>query len=291
MNSNTFYAPETIQQLVDLLKLKRDRSDLYFVAGGTDFLIDTKKRGIMDFTTIDLTHLDALKEIGKKDNCIEIGAAVTMSKIEKSDIIRNHAYAIAEAAGRVGSTQIRNRATIGGNIANASHCADMITSSFAFGATAVLVNSEGAYRELLLEEFILGLGSTQIKQDEVLVKIRIPYGNDTVYSGFSKVGSRKSVTISKLNHAVRLVFKDNHIAEAAIYFGSIGPKAIKAVNMEKYCIGREWNEALRAELLELGSEQVDEAIPTRASRVYKRTAIKGVISDVFDDIANQRGAI
>ena len=291
MKINTFNTPKTIQELIELLRLKKDRKDFYIVAGGTDFSIYIKKQGIMDFTTIDLTHMNALKEIEEKDDCIEIGAAVTMTRLEKSNILQVHAHALTEAAGRVGSTQIRNRATIGGNIANAAHCADTITASFALGATAILLNSKGAFRELLLEEFVLGLGRTQIEPDEVLIKIRIPYGSNTVYSSFSKVGSRKSMTISKLNHAVRLVFKNNYVDEATMYFGSIGPKAIKAINMEKHCIGREWNEALMVELLELGSKQIDEAIPTRTSRHYKRTAVKGVISDVYKDIVNQRGVI
>lgn len=291
MKSSEFYSPRTIQELVELLKLKRDRSDFYFVAGATDFAIHIKKQGIMDFTAIDLTHLDALKKIKKIDDCIEIGAAVTMTRLEKSGVIQEYANALAQAAGRVGSTQIRNRATIGGNIANAAHCADTITACFALRATALLLNSEGKFRELLLEDFVLGLGSTKIEPDEVLIKIRIQCGSTPVYSSFSKVGSRKSVTISKLNHAVRLVFKDNYVSEAAMYFGSIGPKAIKAENMEKHCIGREWDETLMEELLELGSKQIDEAIPTRSSRHYKRIAIKGVISDVFNDIENQRGVI
>lgn len=291
MKSSEFYSPRTIQELVELLKLKRDRSDFHFVAGATDFAIHIKKQGIMDFTAIDLTHLDALKEIQKTDDYIEIGAAVTMTRLEKSNIIHEHANALAQAAGRVGSTQIRNRATIGGNIVNAAHCADTITACFALKATVILLNSEGQFRELLLEEFVLGLGRTEIEPDEVLIKICIQCESNPVYSSFSKVGSRKSVTISKLNHAVRLVFKDNYVSEAAMYFGSIGPKAIKAENMEKHCIGREWNETLMEELLELGSKQIDEAIPTRSSRHYKRIAVKGVISDVFKVIASQRGVI
>ncbi len=291
MNSNRFYAPETIQALTELLQQKKDKSDIYFVAGATDFLIDIKKQGIMDFTTIDLTHLEALQQIETRDDCIEIGAAVTMAGLEESPAIRSHATALAKAAATVGSTQIRNRATIGGNIAGASQSADTVTACLALGATVVLLNSGGELRELPLEEFILGIGLTQIKPDEVLIKIWIPVGSNAVHSGFAKVGSRKSVTISKINLAARIVFQDKYIAEATMYFGSIGTKAVRAADMEKHCIGREWNETLMAGLFELGSRQIDEAIPTRSSRPYKRIAVKGVISDVFDDIANQRGLI
>lgn len=291
MKSNAFYAPETIQELIELLELKKENRDFYFVAGATDFAIHTKKHEIMDYTAIDLTHLDELKRIEKVGDCIEIGAAVTMARLEESNILKNNGNALVEAAGRVGSTQIRNRATIGGNIANASQCADTVPASCALGATVILLDSEGKQRELLLEEFILGIGHTQIKSNEVLVKIRIPNGRKMTYSSFSKVGSRKNVTISKINYAVRIVFEDYYVAEAAMYFGSIGSKAIKAVSMEKHCIGRAWDEKLLAELLELGSLQIDQAIPTRSSRHYKRIAVKGVISDVFNDIASQREVI
>jgi len=291
MKNSFFYAPKTIEELVRLLNIKKYRNNIYFVAGATDFAVQIKKKGILDYTAIDLTKLDELKMIEKKDKCIEIGAAVTMTRLEKSDIIRNHINALAEAAGRVGSTQIRNRATIGGNISNAAHCADTIPSCFAFGAIVILLNSEGKFRKLSLEEFVLGLGSTQIKQDEVLIKICIPYKDNKCYSTFSKVGSRKNVTISKINHAARVVFRRNYVEESSMYFGSIGPKAIRAVNMERYCLGREWNKELKEELMELGSKLVDEAIPTRQSRQYKRIAIKGVISDVFDNITKQREVI
>ncbi|HOS69907.1 MAG TPA: FAD binding domain-containing protein [Bacillota bacterium] len=291
MKSNAFYAPETVQELIEVLKLKKEGRDFYFVAGATDFAIHIKKHGIMDYTAIDLTHLDELKRIEAREGFVEIGAAATMARLEESDILRSHGNALAEAAGRVGSTQIRNRATIGGNIVNASQSADTVTASCALGATVVLLNSEGELRELPLEEFIIGIGHTQINSDEVLVKVRIPYGRKPEYSSFSKIGSRKSVAISKINCAAKIIFKDNCVAEATMYFGSIGPKAIKAAVMEKHCIGRAWDEKLLAELLELGSLQVDQAIPTRPSRYYKRIAVKGVISDVFNDIAGQREVI
>ncbi len=290
MNTNMFYAPKTAEELTEFLKIKEANKNLYLAAGCTDLLVDIKKRGIKDFDIIDLTQLKELKEIEKKDKYIDIGAAATMTEIENSDIIKEYAYALAKAASMVGSTQIRNRGTIGGNIANASQSGDMITACSAFDPVVVLLNSAGVYREMPLGELITGIGRTKIEADEAIIKIRIPLESGSIYSSFSKVGSRKNVTISKINHSIKLTFAGDYIENASMYFGSIGTKPIKAVAMEKHSVGKHWDESLKDELLELGTLQVDEAIPGRASREYKRTAIKGVLSDAFDDIANQREA-
>jgi len=288
MYNSDFFAPDSLKSLAEVLKLKRERRDLFLVAGGTDFAIFRKKQGVMDFSTVDLTQIKELKEIVLKEDCIEVGAGVTMTNAEKSVILQTHARALTDAAGRMGSAQIRNRATIGGNMANAAQCADTVTASCALNAKVVLMNADGLLREIPLEEFILGIGSTVLQPDEALIRIRYPLGSAQILSGFSKVGSRKSMSISKLNLAIRVEFQEHLVAKAAFCFGSIGPKSIMAGEMAKCCIGRPWNEGLLGELLELGSAQVDDAIPGRDSRLYKRVAVKGLISDVFQEISEQR---
>ncbi len=288
MNS-TFLNPTTLEQLVEALKFKKSNPYTYFLAGGTDFVIRARKNKFMDYSIIDLTQLEELKQIKKVDQHIEIGAAVTMSEIEYSDVVKAYAMALSQAASMVGSVQIRNRGTIGGNVANAAHCADMITTCSALKATAVLLNSDGEYREMLVEEFTLGSGKTIIENDEVLVKIKFPDLTTRQYAAFHKIGSRKAVTISKINCALQVGFDNQRIKDISIYFGSLAPKAICANLLEARCIGREWDATLLAELQELATETVDLAIPTRASRHYKRRAIKGVICEIFDKINQQKG--
>lgn len=288
MISNDFYAPTGLQSLVEALKVKRERHDVYIVAGGTDFSIFRKKQHLMDFSVIDLTQIEEMKEITLKEDFIEVGAGVTMTNAEKSPILKRHTRALTDAAGWMGSTQIRNRATIGGNMANAAQCADTVTASCVLNATVVLMNAHGQLKEIPLEAFILGIGETALEADEALIRIRYPLVGSNVYSGFSKVGSRKNMSISKLNLAIRVEFSDQHVENATFCFGSIGSKSILSKAMSEHCSGRLWNEPLLSELLELGSLQVDEAIPGRDSRHYKRVAVKGLISDVFQEISEQR---
>ena len=288
MTNSGFYSPDSLQSLAEALKVKRDRRDVFIVAGGTDFSIYRKKQSLMDFSVIDLTQIEEMKEIVLKEDCIEVGAGVTMTNAEKSPILKHHARALTDAAGWMGSTQIRNRATIGGNMANAAQCADTVTASCALNATVVLMNAHGQFREIPLEAFILGIGVTALEADEALIKIRYPIMGGNVYSGFSKVGSRKNMSISKINLAIRVEFSGQHVANATFCFGSIGSKSIFSRAMSERCIGRPWNEALLNELMALGSLQVDEAIPGRDSRHYKRVAVKGLISDVFKKITEQR---
>lgn len=288
MTKNDYFAPESLESLAEALEIKRKRRDIHIIAGGTDFSIHRKKQGLMDFSVIDLTSIKALKEIVLNEDCVEIGAGVTMSSAEQSSVLKHHARALTDAASLMGSTQIRNRATIGGNIANAAQCADAVTASCALNATVILMNAEGCLRKLPLKEFILGIGITVLQPDEVLVRIRYPLSGKNVLSGFSKVGSRKGMSISKINLAVRVEFQEHLVSNAAFCFGSIGSKSILSNAMSERCVGKRWDEELLSDLMELGTAQVDEAIPGRDSRHYKRIAVKGLISDVFQEISEQR---
>ncbi len=288
MAPGIYYSPTTIAELVDVLRTKKDNNCLYFVAGATDLLLNMRKLGRIDYSVIDISQLDDIKGILETNDSIEIGAAVTMDILEKSKLIRHHGNALAEAASKVGSTQIRNRATIGGNIANASQCADTITAGCALGAKVLLLNSEGKIREKTLDDFVLDIGLTQIQQDEMIYKVSIPKSEKTMFSSFSKVGSRKSVATSKINHAVQATIADNCVCGIKIYFGSIGPKTVRVVSLEEKCVGKLWDNELLEKLSFWGTQIIDEIIPTRASRSYKRIAVKGVISDVFLAIKYQK---
>lgn len=285
MIENNFYSPQNIEELVKVLELKKNTDNMFFVAGATDFAVVMNNNKMFDYVSIDLTKVEEMRNIEKIDSIIEIGACVTMNELDKSDIVRKYIHGLSQAAGSVGSTQIRNRATVGGNAANAAQCADTLSALFAYNATAVLVNSKSEFREVKLEDLIVGFGKTFIEDDEALVKFKVEV-KENEYSAFSKVGSRKTVTISKINNCLRIVMDGNKIVECKSYFGSVGAKPIESKMTEETLIGKEMNDELLHELMELGSRQIDEAIPTRSSRHYKRVAVKGIINDVYDEIKN-----
>lgn len=283
MMVNNFYSPRNIEELVKVLQVKKKSENMFFVAGATDFAVVMNNNKVMDYVSVDLTKVAGMRNIEKIGNIIEIGACVTMDELDKSDIVRKNIHGLSQAAGSVGSTQIRNRATIGGNAANAAQCADTLTALFAYGASAVMVNSRGEYREVRLEDLIVGFGKTFIEDDEILVKFKVEVKKNE-YSAFSKVGSRKTVTISKINNCMRIVMDGNKITECSSYFGSVAAKPVESTMTEEAIVGKEFNDELLKELMELGSKQIDEAIPARSSRHYKRVAVKGIVNDVYDEI-------
>lgn len=285
MIENNFYSPKNIDELVKVLQVKKNKENMFFVAGATDFAVVMNNNKMFDYTSIDLTKVKEMKSIEKNGNTIEIGACVTMTELNESKIVNRHVHGLSQAAGSIGSTQIRNRATLGGNAANAAQCADTLTPLFAYNTSAVMVNSKGEFREVKLENLIVGFGKTFIEDDEALVKFKIEV-KENEYSSFSKVGARKTVTISKINNCMRVVIEGKKIVECKSYFGSVGPKPIESKMTEKIIVGKEFNQELLNELMEIASNQIDESIPTRSSRHYKRVAVKGIVNDVYDEIKN-----
>lgn len=287
MGNNEFYAPKTMKELAVTLNEKKRSNHVYFVAGATDLAVSMKKNRVTDFISIDLTKIEDMKRIEKNDKFIEIGACVTMKELEQSKIIQSEIPALSMAASSIGSVQIRNRATIGGNTANAAQCADTLPVLFSFNAEGLLFDSKEETRLVKLEDLIVGFGHTYINDNEVLYKIIIPLKGKKHYSAFSKIGSRKTVTISKINYAIRMNIENQHIADISIYLGSIGAKPVRARKIESYCIGKKWSQDLLEPMFELGSKQIEETIPTRSSRHYKKVAVKGIIEDTFHALNRQ----
>jgi CO/xanthine dehydrogenase FAD-binding subunit len=281
MEYNDFFAPKTMKELADALNYKKNSNNTFLVSGATDLAVTMKKNRKIDFFSIDLTKIEDMKKIEKKGEFIEIGACVTMKELEQSPIIQSEMPALSMAASRIGSVQIRNRATIGGNIANAAQCADTLPVLFSFHAEGLLFDSKEKTRLVRLEDLFVGFGHTHINDDEVLHKIIVPLEGKKNYSAFSKIGSRKTVTISKINYAIRMKIENQNITDMSIYIGSIGAKPIRALKMETYCIGKKWSLDLLEPMFELASQQIEEAIPTRSSRHYKKVAVKGITEDTF----------
>ena len=167
-----FYQPTTLQEASRLLREKGPGGR--FLAGGTDLVIAMKEKGLLPNYIVDLKRVPAISGIRQNpDDSISLGALTTMYEIETSPLIKKKFHFLAQSAAEVGSIQIRNRATIGGNMCNATPSADTAPALIALGASAKISGAAGE-RSTSLEEFFKGPGQTVLSADEILTEIFIP---------------------------------------------------------------------------------------------------------------------
>lgn len=277
---NNFVAPKNIEELCVVLKNKSENT--YIIAGGTDLTIKFVKEQIFDFNIINLGKIEELKTIEVTEELIRIGSGVTMTEIEESLEIQQALPSLAIAASMVGSTQIRNRGTIGGNIANAAQCGDTLPVLFAFDAKLKILNSLNEYRYENVKDFVLGINKTTLKADEVIVAVEMD--NTSQLSSFSKVGSRKTVTIAKLNCCGKFYLdEEDNIKNVSIYMGAVGIKPIKAEIIENNLLGKPLG-YMGKDLEDAIVAQIEKAIPDRSSKHYKKIAAVGLIQDMFNNL-------
>ena len=244
-----------------------------FISGGTDFI----NNGIGDKAelVIDLSQVADLKYIKDLGSEIRIGGGTTFAAIAASPIIKARASALAQAASRVGSVQIRNRATIGGNIASASPAGDSLPVLAAFTADIHTAGSKGP-RILTLTEALNGL-----QAKEIITEIVIPTPGES-RSGFVKIGSRSQVTIAKVSLAANIIYDRSKkmiiVGKAAM--GALGKVPVCPLTVQQFFSQRVVDEHFAADLSQLLVETVDEMITGRVSHPYKRAAVKGLAYDL-----------
>lgn len=274
-------APKNLEELKFLLK--NINNNTYFIAGGTDFIIRMRENGLYNINIIDLSGIEELKYIKEEDEFLKIGANTTFSEIEYNPRINKYFKCLKESSEKLGSTQIRNTATMAGNIANASPAADSIPALLSLDAKVKTINKFGQESIRKLDDVVAGLNKNNLELGEIITEILVPLKYKEYSTSFAKLGSRSTVTISKLSISVSLKYEDK-IKDIKVAIGSLGPKAFRSVISEELLEGKAFTNDLLEEFKNVLQRQVDLSIPTRESRHYKREAIRGLAESVFRNI-------
>ena len=225
MNFNII-SPKTKGELLDAIS-KNKNNNYCFGAGYTDLINQFKSKNTKGLLVINIAQLEdeSFKGVKLQKDYIEIGALTTASEIIDSEIIEEQYPVLFQASESLASNQIRNSATIGGNICNASPSADMASALVALKAICCVLDSDGNEREEELESFILGVKKISLNKNEILRAIKIPNNiSESIYSGFEKVGTRRSMEISIVSFSFHFqISDDNVINEAGISIGAVAP--------------------------------------------------------------------
>lgn len=217
MNSFNYYSPKTIQQAFALLN--EYGRDAKVLAGGTDLLVRIKIGRATPRAVIDVKGVSELQSyIEKSEGIVHIGALTTMATIQYDSIIIQNFPAIVEAVSNIGSVQIRNRASIAGNLCNASPAADSAPSLLIYGAQVKLISPRGE-RILSLPEFILGPGKTALEPDELVKEVLLPLPGKDQGAAFKRLTRRKGVDLATINLCCQV--RSNGLTRFAL--GAAGP--------------------------------------------------------------------
>ena len=277
--------PSTRDELVAALARATPHSRL--LAGGTDLVRALRRPDQAPDLLIDLSGLDELAAVRLDGDKLRVGALATFTTIQRHPLVREHAVCLGLAAAQVGSVQIRNAGTLGGNVANASPCADGVTALAALGAEVVILNAEGVETTRPIAEVVLGPNSTSLAYDEAIVEFAFPALGTEHRAGFSKIGSRTAVSVARLSCAlvVRFDAAAGTLASVRVALGAVGEAAFRAARLERELEGRHADEET-ARLFAAGCvAAVQESIPGRYSLPYKQHAAVGLAYDAWNMLA------
>ena len=208
---------------------------------------------------------------------MQISAVTTLDQIARSKIIRKNFSALAMAAGLVGSQQIRNIATIGGNICNASPAADTLAPLLAFDANLIL-RSTNASRSVPIEDFFVGPGTTIMKQNEVLQTIVLR--KSATVSRYYKLARRKAVDLAIVGVAVVRIIRD----DVRIAVSAAGPKVYRARTAEEYIRTNAWNNETIERAASLTKFQAHPISDVRASAQYRKEMVNSITRKLLKEL-------
>ena len=268
-----YLGPETIPETLALLNEYGRKAKV--LAGGTDLISEMKWGEYKPDHVIALSHVSGLDNIGYDEKeGLKLGAMCKIAQIEKSDVIKRNYPLLSQAASVLASMEIRNRATIGGNLCTAAPSADMPPSLLALEAKAVIATKDGE-RVLPLEEFFAGPKKTILNHDEILVRLEVPSMKPNSAGEYIKFGRRRAMEIAMIGVAALLTVEpeENRCIEAKLALATAAPTPIRAKEAEKVLTGKTVDTDIIEEAAQTASKEASPRTSWRTTEEYRRDLI------------------
>ncbi len=268
-----YLAPQTVAEACSLLSKYGKAAKV--MAGGTDLLVRMKEKELTPQYLVGLKGITGLDYIEYDEaGGLRIGALTSNDSIAGSVVIRERFGLLSEAAAKIGTPQIRNLGTIGGNLGNAAPSADTAPPLIALGASVKLVSSKSE-RTVPLEEFFTGPGETVLQTNELLTEIQVPKQVPGTRGAYLKLFPRGAVDIAAVGVAVLLILsKDGICNDARIVLGAVAPTPMRATRAEAVIRGKQGKNGVIEEVAETAAEEARPISDVRCSADYRREMVK-----------------
>jgi xanthine dehydrogenase iron-sulfur cluster and FAD-binding subunit A len=287
-----YYMPESLDEALGLLARYRDACRI--IAGGTDLILELERGVRQQDVLVDITRIPGLDAITEVDDILQLGPLVTHNQVVGSSVAVGSAYPLARACWEVGAPQIRNRATVAGNLVTASPANDTITPLWAMDARVVLASEARGERTLKFDEFYLGVRRTSLRDDEMLVRIEVPMLRLTERGAFLKLGLRRAQAISVVNVAAIIDFRADPAGNRAISrrariaLGSVAPTIVRARAAEAYLAGRILTDEAIDHASRLALEVASPISDIRAEAWYRSEMVRVLTRRALQQVRDHR---
>jgi len=256
------------------------------IAGGTDLLVSQPSHVecLVDLSKLNLSY------IREEENGIKIGAATPLDLIEGSPLLNSNSYRVVmEAVSQLATPTIRNMATVGGNLCNASPAADLAPALMVLDAKMTVVGTKGS-RQLPIGDFFQDVKKTVLGEDELLVEVLIPRTSKNSGAAFQKLRHHQtSIDIAIVNAATRLTFSNDKCREARVALGAVAKTPIYAKKAEEVLVGKGIDQGLIEKAASVAAEESRPIDDIRASVAYRKKMVGVLVKRALEESARRCG--
>ncbi len=279
MSETAFFRAHDAAQAVDLLRQYGGKAKL--LAGGTDLMVKLN-RGFCQPEVLIYIGEAGLAYVREDNAAVLIGAGTTFTEVLRSEAVNRHFPLLVEAVRQMAAVGVRNSATIGGNLCNASPAADAAIPLLALGAQARILSSRGE-RTIEFADFFRGPGQSVLEQDELLAEVIVPKQDDLLWA-YRKIGRRRADSLSVVSAAITMKLADGKCSRVRIALGAVAPVPLVATGAAGLLEGK----SLDAERIGLAAAAADEETTPiddgRGTAWYRKRACRAIVKNLLSKI-------
>ncbi len=278
-----YESPKTTNEAVALLS--SEKGSAHILAGGTDLMVRLRMDMIEPDLMVDIKRIPAMQSVQKTANGFKIGAAVSGAELAENKALVKAWPGVVEATNLIGSDQIQSRATMVGNLCNASPAADSVPAMVAAGAKAVVVGQKR--RTVAIENVVTGPGTLSLARDEIIESITLPKGGANVGDAYLRFIPRTEMDIAVVGAGICITLSKGVVAKAKVVLGAVAPTVVVVPDAAKAIIGTKLDAAALEKLAEACSAACNPIDDKRGTVAY-RTHVAGVLAKRAAKIAYKR---